>query len=72
MLPIYLHYNRLGMFGWFKSKGKVERLKERYTQLMRKSYKVALKDEKESDRIQQKAKEIFDEIKYLSLKNADK
>ncbi|MDT0555946.1 Lacal_2735 family protein [Patiriisocius hiemis] len=60
------------MFGWFKSKEKLERLKERYTYLMRKSYKVALKDERESDRIQQRAKEIFDEIKYLSLKNADK
>jgi len=39
---------------------------------MRKSYKTALCDKEKSDLVKKKAREIFEEINYLSLKHADK
>jgi len=57
---------------WFRAKSRLELLKKKYTDLMRKSYNTALKDRRESDRFSRQAEKIFKEIQYLSLKNADK
>ncbi|QIE60547.1 Lacal_2735 family protein [Rasiella rasia] len=60
------------MSGWFSKKSRLERLQQKYAELMKKSFKVALKDTKESDKMQQKAYEIYSEIKHLTLQRADK
>jgi len=57
---------------WFRAKSRIEVLKKKYTDLMRKSYNAALKDRQKSDRFKTQAQHIFEEIQYLSLKNADK
>jgi hypothetical protein len=60
------------MCSWFKKETRLEKLKKRYSDLMRKSYKTALCDKEKSDLVKKKAREIFEEINYLSLKHADK
>ncbi|MCH2489605.1 MAG: Lacal_2735 family protein [Flavobacteriales bacterium] len=57
---------------WFKSKSRLEKLKKRYTELMKRSYAIALRDKSESDRVNRQAKKIYNEIQYLTLKQADK
>ena len=57
---------------WFKSKSRLEKLKKRYTELMKRSYAIALHDKSESDRVNRQAKKIYNEIQYLTLKQADK
>lgn len=49
----------------FKKKTKEEVLKDQYSELMRKSYKKALKDKAQSDLVKEKAQEIFNEILQL-------
>jgi hypothetical protein len=56
----------------FRKKTRLEKLKKRYTDLMRQSYQTALKSREESEKIRQRAERIFDEIKYLSIRYADK
>ncbi|EDM44890.1 hypothetical protein SCB49_02179 [unidentified eubacterium SCB49] len=51
----------------FKKTTKVEALKEQYTALMRKSYKKALTDKAQSDKVKTQAEAIFNQI--LELKN---
>ena len=46
----------------FKKPCKVEALKEQYADLMRKSYKKALTDKAQSDKVKEKAEEIFYKI----------
>ena len=60
------------MYSWFRKKSKVERLTERYTLLMKKSYEIALKDCKKSAKVHHQANKLFQEIKYLSLQQGDK
>ena len=60
------------MSGWLKRKSRVEKLEQKYAELMRKSFKVALKDKNESEKVQKQAYKVFDEIRYLTLQNADK
>lgn len=60
------------MSKWFKKRSRVEKLQEKYADLMKKSFKIALKDQEESNKMQQQAYKVFDEIKYLTLQNADK
>tara|TARA_R100000935_G_scaffold9625_1_gene19541 strand:+ start:24808 stop:24990 length:183 start_codon:yes stop_codon:yes gene_type:complete len=60
------------MPGWLKRKSRVEKLEQKYAELMRKSFKIALKNKDESEKVQKQAYKVFDEIKYLTLQNADK
>ena len=60
------------MSKWFKKRSRIERLQERYAELMKKSFKIALKNQEESEKVQQQAYKVFDEIKYLTLQKADK
>ncbi len=60
------------MLSWFKKKSKVEILKERYTLLMKKSYDIALRDCKKSEKVHHQANKLFQEIKYLSIQQGDK
>lgn len=52
---------------WFKQRTRIERLKDRYTYLMRRSYETSLRDTKKSERLHQQAVNLFQEIQYLSL-----
>jgi hypothetical protein len=60
------------MFNWFRKKSKVEKLKERYTLLMKKSYDTALKDVEKSEKVHHQADKLFQEIKYLTFQQGDK
>ena len=60
------------MPGWLKRKSRVEKLEQKYAELMRKSFRIALKNKDESEKVQKQAYKVFDEIKYLTLQNADK
>ena len=60
------------MSNWLKRKSRVEKLEQKYTELMRKSFRIALKDQSESEKVQKQAYQVFDEIRYLTLQNADK
>ncbi|MAZ71968.1 MAG: hypothetical protein CMC70_02365 [Flavobacteriaceae bacterium] len=60
------------MSSWLKRKSRIEKLEQKYAELMRKSFRVALKDRKESEKVQKQAYKVFDEIKYLTLQRADK
>lgn len=59
------------MFVWFRKKSKIEILKERYAELMKKSYKAALNDVNKSEEVHRQADELFQKIKYLSLINGE-
>jgi len=60
------------MISWFRKKSRIEKLKERYTSLMKRSYETALKDTDKSEKIHYEADKLFQEIKYLSLQRNDK
>jgi len=60
------------MIEWFRKETRLDKLKKRYADLMKKSYKTALIDKSKSDKVHRQAYKIFEEIKYLSLKHADK
>jgi len=62
----------LEMIRWFRKKSRIEKLKERYTSLMKRSYETALKDTDKSEKIHHQADKLFQEIKYLSLQRNDK
>lgn len=68
---IFVVYKK-GMKSWFKKKSKVETLKEKYRLLMKKSFEIALKDKRKSEKIHSQADKIFQEIRYLSLRQANK
>tara|TARA_R100000935_G_C2812720_1_gene155781 strand:- start:734 stop:985 length:252 start_codon:yes stop_codon:yes gene_type:complete len=78
LIPLYISntyfcgIKQNDMSGWFSKKSRLEKLQKKYVALMRKSYRVALDDAKESDRVQEKAQEIYDEIRHLTLLRADK
>lgn len=60
------------MSGWLKRKSRLEKLEQKYAELMKKSFQIALKDRSESEKVQKKAYKVFDEIRYLTLQKADK
>jgi hypothetical protein len=62
----------LKMMNWFRKKSRIEKLKERYRFLMRRSFEIALRDREKSDQIHRQADKIFQEINYLSLQRKDK
>lgn len=57
---------------WFRKKPRLEKLKEKYTLLMRKSFEVAQRDIKESKKIHHQADKIFEEIKHLTFQKPAK
>ncbi len=57
------------MFTWFKRKSKLEKLRERYTALMRKSYEVALRDPQKSEIVHTQADRIYKEIQFLTFQH---
>ena len=60
------------MFSWFKKKSKLERLKDQYAALMRRSYNLALKDAAKSEEVHRKADQLFQKIKYLTPEIGEK
>ncbi|MBT0608268.1 Lacal_2735 family protein [Aequorivita echinoideorum] len=59
------------MGNWFKNKSKLEQLKERYTQLMKKSYNLSLNHPEKSEKVHKEADRIFREIKMLSFNSSE-
>lgn len=57
---------------WFQKKTRLEKLKERYRFLMKRSFETALRDREKSDQIHRQADKIFQEINYLSVQHKDK
>ena len=55
------------MFRLFESRTTLDKLREKYASLMRHSFETALVDRKKSDRINEKARKILDEIKRMEL-----
>ena len=43
------------MISWFRKKSRIEKLKERYTSLMKRSYETALKDTDKSEKMHRQA-----------------
>lgn len=60
------------MINWFRKKSRIEILETRYTYLMRRSYETSLRDTEKSESLHRQAVRLFQEINYLSLKQADK
>lgn len=60
------------MLSLFRKKTKLEKLKCRYTWLMRRSYVIALKDKEKSSKLHRQAEELLEKINYLSLKYGSK
>ncbi len=57
---------------WYRKKTRLEILKTKYSDLMRKSFETALSDREKSQLVKRKAQAIYEEIEYLSLSSADK
>jgi hypothetical protein len=57
------------MLSWLKKKTEIEKLKERYRKLMKKSYTTALTDKQKSDKIHDEARYIFNRIKDREFEN---
>ncbi len=58
------------MTEWFKRRTQLEKLEKQYTELMRKSYEEACKDQKKSQLARQEADKIYSKIKELGLKQS--
>ncbi|MCB0465200.1 MAG: Lacal_2735 family protein [Aequorivita sp.] len=59
------------MTSWFRKKSKIEKLKVRYTYLMRRSFEMALKDTEKSEKLHRQADNLFKEIKQQSYQQVD-
>lgn len=57
------------MNNWFTKKSKLEKLQERYTYLMRRSFETALNDTDKSEEMHRQADRLLQEIQYLSLQH---
>ena len=55
------------MLDWTKRKTKIERLKEKYCELMKRAYLIAPRSKSKSDALNNKAKRILIELKTLDL-----
>lgn len=55
------------MFSWKKNNDRIQKLKERYTRLMRRAYEIAPKNKKKSDYLNQEARQILHELRRLEL-----
>lgn len=54
------------LLDWFRRKTELEKLKERYSRLMKKSYHTALYNKQKSDEINREARQLYSKIKKLS------
>ena len=52
---------------WFRKKSRIEKMQERYTHLMRRSFETSLKDTERSEKMHHQADKLLTEIRYLSL-----
>ncbi|HEY9184899.1 MAG TPA: Lacal_2735 family protein [Salegentibacter sp.] len=59
------------MFKIFETRTKEESMCDKYKQLMHRSYKLALTDKEESDRLNDKAKKILDELHRMGYDKID-
>ncbi|SKB65763.1 hypothetical protein SAMN05660776_2325 [Salegentibacter holothuriorum] len=59
------------MFKIFETKSTEECLCDKYTHLMHKSYKLALTDKAESDRLNERAKKILEELRRMQYDKID-
>jgi len=57
---------------WFRKKTKIEKLKEKYANLMRKSFEIARKDITKSKKIHRQADKLFEEISFLTFQQNKK
>lgn len=55
------------MIDWIKTKTKIERLKEKYCQLMKRAYLIAPRSKSKSDALNKKAKNVLIELRKLEL-----
>lgn len=55
------------MLDWTKRKTKIERLKEKYCELMKRAYLIAPRSKSKSDALNKKAKRVLIELKTLDL-----
>jgi hypothetical protein len=55
---------------WLEQNSELQKLKKQYSDLMRLSYEIALRDKKESDRINREAREIYDKIMLYQAKES--
>jgi hypothetical protein len=53
------------MLDWLKQRSEIEVLKVKYTNLMKKSYQLALRDKEASDRVHDEAEKLYQKIKEL-------
>ena len=53
------------MFDWLVHKNKIEKLQERYKELMRKSFELSLKDKKKGDAFHDEALRLKNKIQQL-------
>lgn len=59
------------MFKIFETRTKEECMCDKYTQLMHRSYILALTDKEESDRLNAKAIKILDELQRMNYEKID-
>ncbi|MUP44238.1 Lacal_2735 family protein [Gramella sp. BOM4] len=59
------------MFRISENKTKEERLCEKYCRLMERSYKIALTDKDKSDQLNQRARNILEELKKMDSQRID-
>lgn len=60
------------MFDWLKRKDELEKLKVKYRDLMKRSFKLAVSDKRRSELARNEAQEVLEKIQYLKMKLADK
>ncbi|APG61405.1 Lacal_2735 family protein [Christiangramia salexigens] len=54
------------MFRIFDNKSREERLCEKYSRLMQRAYKIALIDKDKSDRLNERARKIYQELRRMN------
>ena len=59
------------MFRIFEPRSTLERLREKYSFLMRRSYELALEDKMRSDILNEKARKILQEIKRMEESHSE-
>ena len=60
------------MFDWLKRKDELEKLKIKYRDLMKRSFKLAVSDKRRSELARSEAQEVLEKIQDLKMKLADK
>ncbi|MBW2961009.1 Lacal_2735 family protein [Mesonia aestuariivivens] len=55
------------MFNWNQNKDRIQRLKEKYTRLMKRAYEIAPRNKKKSDYLNSEAKQILQELRILEI-----